>query len=258
MQKFNSDGVEIAFEVWGEGPPVLLIHGFASNMQVNWVATGWVKTLVGAGHKVIAIDNRGHGESQKLYDPNQYSAPVMADDAARLLRHLGIPQADVMGYSMGARITAFLVMQHPQLVCRAVFAGLASRMISGVGGSDEIAAAMEAPSRAEVTNRMALGFRVFAEQTQSDLKALAACIRSSRVKIKAEALAAITAPVLVVAGELDDVAGDVAGLTSIIPGSKGVVLPKRNHMNAVGDSGYKAAVVEFLNAGGVAVSPASP
>ncbi len=248
MQKFNSDGVEIAFDVWGEGPPILLIHGFASNMEVNWVGTGWVKTLVAAGRQVIAIDNRGHGQSAKLYDSAMYSAPIMADDAARLLRHLKIEKADLMGYSMGARISAFLTMQYPEMVRRAVFAGLASRMITGVGGSDAIAEALEAEDRPAKIDPAAMAFRIFAEQTKSDLKALAACIRSSRVKIKEEALAAIRVPVLVVAGELDDIAGNVEGLTSIIPGSKGVVLPKRNHMNAVGDSGYKAAVVEFLGA----------
>jgi pimeloyl-ACP methyl ester carboxylesterase len=246
MQKFNSDGVDIAYDMWGEGPPILLIHGFASNMEVNWVATGWVKTLVAAGHQVIAIDNRGHGQSEKLYDSAKYSAPVMADDAARLLRHLNIENADVMGYSMGTRISAFLTMQYPKMVRRAVFAGLASRMITGVGGSDAIAEALEAEGRPATVDRAAIAFRIFAEQTKGDLKALAACIRSSRVKIKEEALAAIRVSVLVVAGELDDIAGSVEGLTSIIPGSKGVVLPKRNHMNAVGDSGYKAAVLEFL------------
>jgi pimeloyl-ACP methyl ester carboxylesterase len=246
MQKFNSAGVEIAYEVWGKGPPILLIHGFASNSFVNWRDTHWVKFLSEAGRQVIAIDNRGHGQSQKLYDLEQYSAQLMADDAKRLLDHLGIEQADVMGYSMGARISAFLTMAYPSKVRRAIFAGLASRMITGVGGSDEIAAALEAPSRDDVDNRMALGFRLFAEQTGSDMKALAACIRSTRVKIKEEALAQIAVPVLVVAGENDDVAGDVEGLTRIIPGSKGVVLPRRNHMNAVGDRGYKDAVLAFL------------
>ena len=128
-------------------------------------------------------------------------------------------------------------------VCRA---GLADD--HGVGGSDAIADALEAEDRPTTIDRAAMAFRIFAEQTKSDLRALAACIRSSRVKIKEEGLATIRIPVLVVAGELDDIAGNVEGLTSIIPGSKGVVLPKRNHMNAVGDSGYKAAVLEFLNA----------
>jgi pimeloyl-ACP methyl ester carboxylesterase len=246
MQKFNSDGVEIAYEVWGEGPPVLLIHGFASNAFVNWRDTGWVKVLTEAGHQVIAIDNRGHGQSEKLYDPELYSAPIMAEDARRLLDHLNIAQADVMGYSMGARITAFLTMNYPARVRRAVFAGLASRMITGVGGSEAIALALEAPSAADVTDRAARSFRIFADQTKSDRRALAACIRSSRVKINAEALAGIAVPVLVVAGELDDVAGSVAELVAVMPGAKGVELPGRNHMNAVGDRGYKDAVVAFL------------
>jgi pimeloyl-ACP methyl ester carboxylesterase len=246
MQKFNSAGVEIAYEIWGQGPPVLLIHGFASNRNVNWLGTGWVRVLTEAGHQVIAIDNRGHGDSEKLYDSDLYSASIMADDAFRLLEHLKIERADVMGYSMGARISAFLTMAHPTHIRRAVFAGLASRMITGVGGSEEIALAMEAESVAEVGDRGARGFRIFADSTKSDRRALAACIRSSRVKISAEALAEIKVPVLVVAGDLDEVAGNVAELVCAIPGSTGLVLPGRNHMNAVGDKGYKDAVVAFL------------
>lgn len=246
MHKFNSDGVEIAYETAGEGPPVLLIHGFASNSRVNWRDTGWFETLNRAGHSVIAIDNRGHGASEKLYDPKQYSSPIMAEDARRLLDHLGIATADVMGYSMGARIAAFLAITHPSRVRRAVFAGLASRMITGVGGAEAIAAALDAPSLADVTDPGPRSFRVFAEQTGSDLRALAACMRSSRVKIAEQELAGLAMPVLVVAGELDEVAGSVEGLVSVIPGARGVVLPRRNHMNAVGDRAYKDAVTGFL------------
>ena len=246
MHSFNSDGVEIAYATAGEGPPILLIHGFASNGRVNWWDTGWVKTLTGAGHKVITFDHRGHGRSEKLYDSTLYSAAEMAEDARRLLDHLEIPQADVMGYSMGARVSAFLAINHPGRVRRAVFAGLASRMITGVGGAEAIATALEAPSAEQVTDPNARGFRIFAEQTRSDLKALAACIRSSREKITREDLARITVPVLVVAGEKDDVAGDVETLVAAIPGAKGLTLPGRNHMNAVGDRGYKEAVLAFL------------
>jgi pimeloyl-ACP methyl ester carboxylesterase len=246
MHKFNSAGVEIAYHDEGEGPPVLLIHGFASNWRVNWQATGWVKTLVEAGYRVIAIDNCGHGQSEKLYDPAQYSAPMMADDAARLLEHLQIKQAKVMGYSMGARISAFLTMQRPDLVARVVFAGLAERLVTGVGGAEQIADGLEAPTLQDVKDPGAKSFRVFAEQTKSDLKALAACIRSSRVKIKSDALARISCPVLVVAGEVDDVAGQVQPLVDMIPGARGIVLPGRNHMNAVGDMTYKREALNFF------------
>src|SRR5262245_26957807 len=128
LQTFSSDGVRIAFvdEGPGGGPdagsadPVLLIHGFASSVRYNWREPGWITFLVRNGFRVIAMDNRGHGESEKLYDPNDYGAVLMAEDARRLLDQLGIARADVMGYSMGARITAFLALAHPELVRSAV------------------------------------------------------------------------------------------------------------------------------------------
>jgi pimeloyl-ACP methyl ester carboxylesterase len=246
MQKFNSAGVEIAYSDEGQGAPILLIHGFASNSRVNWQATGWTKTLMEAGYRVICMDNRGHGESEKLYDQELYSAPMMAEDAARLLDQLKIKQAAVMGYSMGARISAFLTMQHPEKVSRVIFAGLAERMVLGVPGSEAIADGLLAQDVRDIADLGARSFRIFAENTKSDLKALAACIRSSRVKIKEEALAKITCPVLVVAGETDTVSGPVQPLVDMIPCAIGLTLPKRNHMNAVGDKGYKNAVLAFL------------
>ncbi len=247
MHKFNSAGVEIAFDDEGQGEPILLIHGFASNGRVNWVDTGWVKTLVTGGYRVITIDNRGHGESEKLYDPLLYAAAEMAEDARRLLDHLGISHAHVMGYSMGARISTFLAIAHPDRVATAVLAGLAENMIKGVGGGAEIAKGLESASIVDVEDMGARAFRYFAEVTRSDLKALAACIRSSRVKITGEMLAGIKSPVLVVVGEKDDLSGPAEPLVRAIPGALGLTLPGRNHMNAVGDKGYKGAVLQFLH-----------
>ena len=132
MHKFNSDSVEIAFDDAGQGEPILLIHGFASNGRVNWVDPGWVKTLLAAGFRVITIDNRGHGESEKLYNPDLYSAPEMAEDARRLLDHLSIGRAHVLGYSMGARISAFLAIKHPSRVGAVIFGGLAPTHINSL------------------------------------------------------------------------------------------------------------------------------
>jgi pimeloyl-ACP methyl ester carboxylesterase len=243
---FRSDIVDISYDVSGEGPPVLLIHGFASNAGVNWWDTGWVKTLNDAGFQAITFDNRGHGASTKLYDEAAYPAPSMMEDARRLLDHLGIAQAFVMGYSMGARITAFLTVNHPERVRAAVLAGLAENLITGFGGSEPIAKALEAASLDEVTDPGARIFRAFAEQTKSDLKALAACMRSERQRISAVELGQIKVPVLVVAGEVDEIAGRVQPLVDAIPGAKGVVLPRRNHMNAVGDRQHKEAVIKFF------------
>jgi pimeloyl-ACP methyl ester carboxylesterase len=246
VQSFLSDGVEIAFLDEGAGDPVLLIHGFASNTVVNWVDTGWVRFLTSNGFRVISIDNRGHGRSQKLYRVEDYGAPQMAEDARRLLDHLGIPRADVMGYSMGARITAFLALAHPDRVRSCIFGGLGINMVRGMAGTGPIAHALEAESIDQVTNPTARTFRAFAEQTKSDLKALAACIRSSRDPITAEDVGRIACPVMVVVGSDDVVGGSASALAALIPGAEAVEIPDRDHMKTVGDRRYKEAVLDFL------------
>jgi pimeloyl-ACP methyl ester carboxylesterase len=250
VQTFDSDGVEIAFIDEGpenaEGDPVLLIHGFASNVATNWVAPGWVAALTAAGRRVVAFDNRGHGRSAKLYAAEAYGAPLMAEDARRLLDHLAIERADVMGYSMGARIAAFLALAHPERVGSLVFGGLGINMVRGMAGTGPIARALEARSIDEVANPTARTFRAFAEQTGSDLQALAACIRSSRAPITAEDVARIACPVLVVVGALDVIGGSAAGLAELIPGARAVEIEGRDHMKAVGDRLYKEAVLSFL------------
>lgn len=247
MQTFQSDGVEIAYLDESHGPPVLLVHGFASNVATNWINTGWVATLTKAGHRVIAIDNRGHGHSEKLHDPAQYGAPIMAEDCRRLLDHLELEHADIMGYSMGARICAFLALAHPTRVRSAVFAGLGFNMVRGMAGTGPIAHALEAPSIDDVLNPTARTFRAFAEQTKSDLKALAACIRSSRDPVTREDVARITCPVLVAVGSEDVIGGSAAELAALIPGARAYEISGRDHMKAVGDAGYKKAMLEFLS-----------
>jgi len=247
MNSFKSDGVEIAYSDEGEGEPILLIHGFASNIQTNWVDTGWIRTLRAAGRRVIAIDNRGHGASQKFYDPEYYASPLMAGDAGRLLDHLEIGSADVMGYSMGARITAFLTMQRPEKVRSAILAGLGVNMVRGLGGAGPIASALEAPSIEDVMNETARTFRLFAESTTSDLLALAACIRASRDKITPEALAEIRTPVMVAVGTRDVIGGSASGLADLIPGAQSFDIEGRDHMKAVGDKSFKEQVLAFLD-----------
>jgi pimeloyl-ACP methyl ester carboxylesterase len=152
----------------------------------------------------------------------------------------------VMGYSMGARITAFLSMAHPERVRSATFAGLGINMVRGLAGTGPIANALEAPSIDDVTNATARTFRAFAEATKSDLKALAACIRSSRDAITAEALGGLKVPVLVAVGTLDVIGGSARDLAALIPGAKALDIPDRDHMKAVGDRAYKDGVLAFL------------
>jgi pimeloyl-ACP methyl ester carboxylesterase len=246
MPQFTHDGVEIAFIDEGQGEPIVLVHGFASNKEVNWVAPSWMTTLTRAGRRAIALDNRGHGASGKLYEPAAYHSAIMAEDVRALLDHLDLRRADIMGYSMGARIAAFLALAHPDRVRAAVLGGLGFRLIEGVGLPDTIADALEAPSLAEVADPVAYMFRAFAEQTKSDLPALAACMRGSRQSLSRSEAAQIAVPVMVAVGEKDPIAGSPEALAALIPGAKALVIPGRDHMLAVGDRVFKSGVVEFL------------
>ena len=246
MPTFQNGSVEIAYLDEGAGEPIVLVHGFASSKEVNWVQPGWFETLKGAGRRVIALDDRGHGQSSKLYDPADYHTSKMAGDARALLDHLGVPRADVMGYSMGARIAAFLALEHAQVVRCMVLGGLGMHLIDGVGLPTTIADALEAPSLADVADPQGRTFRAFADQTKSDRLALAACIRGSRQVLTRERVASIQTPTLVAVGTKDPIAGSAEELAAVMPNAKALPIPNRDHMLAVGDKVFKAGVLEFL------------
>jgi pimeloyl-ACP methyl ester carboxylesterase len=246
MPSFLSDGTEIAYDVHGEGWPILLIHGFASSGRINWVNTGWVDVLGKAGYQPITIDNRGHGASRKFYDPNLYFAHLMADDAAHLLDHLKLGAVPVIGYSMGARICAYLSLRHPERVTCAVWGGMGINLVTGLEDSEEIIEALTVESLEQVAGATGRQFRIFADHSKADRAALAACMVSSREPMPEDEVRRIETPVLVAVGEADDMAGDPHRLADLLPHGEAFTIPKRNHMLATGDPKFKAAALDFL------------
>ena len=247
MQKIGSfDGAAIAFLDRGEGAAVLLLHGFASDHRGNWVAPGIVDALVAAGRRVIALDARGHGASDKPHEPAAYADPAMLRDPLCVLDRLGVAQADVVGYSMGGMTAARLAAAEPARVRSLILAGVGgSATPLRPGGPDSaLAAALETEDAASVREPMARGFRVFAKRSGADRHALAAIERGSANRSAID-FGAIAMPALVLAGENDALIQPPGELAERLSDARLEIVPG-DHLSAVGQPAFKAAVVRFL------------
>jgi pimeloyl-ACP methyl ester carboxylesterase len=246
------DGIRIAYDGAGEGEPVLLIHGFASDRKQNWRAPGWYETLNGAGYKVIALDNRGHGESDKPHDVAHYGHDKMAADALAVMRAAGIETCLLMGYSMGGFIAMNLLLNHPENFRKVVIGGVGETYLTRAVGTadarhrDMIADALLVEDTGQIANAIGRRFRDFADQAGKDRLALAACMKADRNAYSKEQLSRSECPALVVCGENDDLTGPPGPLAAAFAHGRAVTVMKRDHMTTVGDKVYKQAVLDFF------------
>lgn len=244
----SADGCSLRWSEQGSGPAMLLIHGFASTLERNWLETGWMDAIARAGWCAIAYDQRGHGDSEKRYDPAQYAPDILVADALAVLDAAGAERAVVMGYSMGARVALEVTITHPARVLGLVLSGMGSAFRDfggGRGDRETVARALESddPSASPTSARF---YRTFADQTHQDRRALAACWRRQIRVVGPADLAAIAVPTLVVVGDRDPVAGDAKPLARSIPGARLVRLAGKDHMKAVGAREHRQSVLDFL------------
>lgn len=247
MEQFAtaSDGTRLAYDTVGEGKPIVLVHGFASDRKQNWQNVGWYETLTGAGFRVVAMDCRGHGTSGKPHDDSAYG-DKMVGDIVSVMDAAGLSRADVMGYSMGGILTVGLLMRFNARINRAIVGGIGETYFASRMHRRGIAAALRASDPSTIIDPTEKAFRAFAAQDGKDLLALAACMSADRTMYTREQLKTCTTPVLVVDGEKDVQAGAPEPLAQAFAAARAVVVPRRDHMTAVGDRVYKEAVLEFL------------
>ncbi|MBI1319480.1 MAG: alpha/beta fold hydrolase [Candidatus Hydrogenedens sp.] len=255
---FNSNAVRIHYTDEGVGAPVLLVHGLAFAANLEWRRSGLIDALLAQHYRVIALDNRGHGRSAKPHDPEAYGAE-MAEDLDRLLDHLELPRALVVGYSMGGFITLKFVVTHPERVISAAVcgAGWNEPTPENLAFSEAVAEAFERgeagplPQRLGMQARFAsfiesLGVRAFLTWFNDPL-ALAAVARGSRgLGVTDTQLRANTVPVLTVIGENDGLLPEAQALHERMANHQLVILPGKNHMNTDSSKVFRANIEEFL------------
>ena len=258
MASFSSDGVHIAYDdispptrVDGGGAErtILLVHGFASNRNEGWKRTGWYAAFERRGMRVIALDQRGHGESGKLYEPQDYERERLAADVLSLMDHLGIERCDLFGYSMGTRTALEAAIAASDRFSHLILGGVGEKLLepSPVVAGEPMAEAMLADDPATIGDAMLRSFRQFADEQGEDRKALAAVTRVRNMPFNPDALAALPMPVLVVAGQGDTLAGDPQGLARVFPKGHAVSVPGCDHFGAIPHALTKAAVFDFLD-----------
>ncbi|MFX1558439.1 MAG: alpha/beta fold hydrolase [Promethearchaeota archaeon] len=265
MPFFDNEGVKIYYEIEGEGPPVIMIHGFAASIEANWKATNWVDVLKD-DYKLILIDCRGHGKSDKPKDATQYGEK-MNDDIVKLLDHLSIEKANFFGYSMGARITTDILLQKQNRFISAIIGGFPlyyankrTKFIARVMMKKWIKGLKKA-NRDDIKNKAALRFRkVISEYADSHLQDLEAlvCVLEGDIQRpdgilptnpkRKEALKQVNVPVLTVFGADDTIVkrGKSTG-AQLVPGSCHFQIEGKDHITVVADPKFHMVVKAFLD-----------
>ncbi len=255
---FDSKGVRIHYVVEGKGEPVLLIHGFTANIQSQWALPGIIRAL-SKDYQIIALDNRGHGKSDKPHDPKKYGVE-MVEDAVRLLDHLKIKDAHVIGYSMGASITGKLLATHPERVRSAVLGGSGGLREGGdTSFFDQMADSLERgdglgilierltpPGRPKPTADELKALNTLLTAT-NDTKALAAVARSLKeLAVSEEKHKSNRVPTLALIGADDPLKVGVDLLKGRMAKLEVIVIDKSDHMTAFTKPEFTEAIKDFL------------
>lgn len=250
MAQFHSGGVAIAFDDIGPRDArrrIVLVHGFASNRHEMWRRLGWHGAFERKGYRMIALDCRGHGESAKAHESLAYSGEAMVSDVLGLMDHLGVANAELMGYSMGARIALSTALTQPERFSHLVLGGMGARLFEAAPAGNPMAEAMEADDPESIAEPLLRSFRHFADEQGEDRLSLAALSRANIRFDDASACVNLRMPVLVVAGARDALAGDPEILARAFPNGRALTLPGCDHFSAIPHAMFKAAVFDFLD-----------
>lgn len=240
----------LSFLRQGHGHPVLLLHGFASDAEADWVETGWFDVLAGTGYDVVAPDLRGHGQSVKSRDPADYRLHAFAADVDALREHCWGPRGfDLIGYSMGAHVAMALALATSSRVESLVLGGMGERIAETVGLAPEFADALDEPDEEELGAYPSYTVRFrqhAATRSSNDMPALAACLRGQSGRFDLARLETLTAATLVITGAQDKLAGSPYPVAARLAAGTGATVLNANHASALASHEFRERVLVHL------------
>lgn len=246
---YAADGTRLATYTWGDfdAQTVVLVHGFASNARDNWVLTGWARKLSRAGYRVLAIDQRGHGLSDKPHEPAAYAIPALAGDIETVMDQYLVEDAFYIGYSLGARVGWEVVRDSPQRITRAVLGGVPDGIPLERLDIEEVRRYIE--DGEPVQDSATLSYIALTERVPgNDLRSLLALAEGMRLTrtVDPDPANAPTQPILFATGANDSVIEGSRALADAAPNGRFFEIPDRHHFNAPGSRAFKDAALEFL------------
>lgn len=248
---FVADGTRLATYSWGDpaDDTVLIVHGFASNTRDTWVHTGWIPALEAAGLRVLGIDLRGHGASEKPHDASGYTVPTLASDIETVMDTHLVENAFYLGYSLGARVGWEVARDLPHRIERAVLGGVPDGIPLEQLDLEQVRAYVA--DGTEVTDAATSRYIRLTERVRgNDLRALLALaegMRASRT-VDPDPATAPTQPILIATGARDTVIDGSRRLAEAAPQGRFVEIPERHHFNAPGSRDLRDAAIAFFAA----------
>jgi pimeloyl-ACP methyl ester carboxylesterase len=243
----SPDGIQLATYERGEpdAPTVVVVHGFASSAIANWQITGWVRDLTNAGFRVIGLDQRGHGASSKPDDPRLYSMDLLIGDLLAVMDTYMIDDADLIGYSLGARVGWQAALEFPERINRAVLGGIPDGDPLTMFSLEQARAYIR--DETEVEDRLTWTYLSMARSIPgNDLSALVALVEGMRGGVQPDPANPPSQPLLFATGSEDRIVGASRSLAAAAPQGAFFEIPGRNHFNAPTSRAFRDAAVEFL------------
>ncbi|MCH2169173.1 alpha/beta hydrolase [Myxococcota bacterium] len=250
MPTLESNGVELHWQQFGQGSPVILVHGFGESAERMWVETGFAEALVQAGHRPIVFDLRGHGKSDKPREAGAYHIDLLTQDLANVARAAGAPRAHYLGFSMGAELVFRRLLEVPESALGSILIAMGRPVMRPRRKATALSVEALSTDDPSSLHPMLQKLRRIHEGSGNDLPALTSLLRAEikRVPLTPEQIASFRVPALFISGEKEQVVGDAQVLADLVVGSQVKRIPGADHDATPRALRARELAIEFITA----------